>query len=293
MLKAEFFRDERVGALSPQARLLFQSLWIHADDTGNGRADARLLKAGCFPFDDFTPEHVEAWLQEIVAQGMATLYDFEGIRYYSVNNFLRHQSVNRPSAFRFPTPPDPTSSSVSTHGALTDERERRKKKEKEEERKGESECSSPTGEEPAASSADSFLPCKEKIFELYGKRWQAKPTFRKPEEAHLARLLKEYSEAAILGAYSSYLQDEDVWVEEQRHPFSYFAKNMGKYVQPESAQPEFEEEVVEWEGHGVRLTRKEITRLERESQEERKRKAERERQKPWEPPLLDEAEKLQ
>jgi hypothetical protein len=57
----------------------------------------------------------------------------------------------------------------------------------------------------------------------------------------------------------------------------------------ELAQPKkSDEELVEWEGHGVRLTPREIARLEREAEEDQKRKAERERQKPWEPPLLDE-----
>jgi len=102
LIKREFFRDEKVGALTPPARLLFISLWIQADDSGNGRADARLLRAEAFALDDFTIEQIEGFLQEIVSQGMVKLYDADGARFYHVRNFGRHQVINHPSRFRFP-----------------------------------------------------------------------------------------------------------------------------------------------------------------------------------------------
>src|ERR1700677_1856985 len=104
LIKREFFRDEKVAALSFPARLLFQSLWIQADDAGNGRGNSLLLKADCFPYDSLTVEDVEKLLEEIVQSGMVQLYQIGATRYFHVVNFLRHQKIDRPSKFTYPPP---------------------------------------------------------------------------------------------------------------------------------------------------------------------------------------------
>lgn len=152
LLKREFFRDEKVAGLTFGARLLFQSLWIQADDSGNGRADARLLKSEAFPYDDVTVAQVEGMVDEIVKSGMVRTYEANGARHYSVVNFSRHQTIDRPSKFRHPSPPWSDQSqehSQNTQRVLDDESKRStvKVKVKEESRKR-------TSKETAADAAD-------------------------------------------------------------------------------------------------------------------------------------------
>jgi hypothetical protein len=142
MLKKDFFGDPKVGTLSPGCRLLFQSLWVHADDTGHGIADPRLLKSQCFPYDaDITADQVQQWMDVMSGAAMVRQYEVEGQKYYLVVNFAKHQIINRPSHFAFPkpslctaredsvsTPTRITDESRNAPLALTDERERRKKK---------------------------------------------------------------------------------------------------------------------------------------------------------------------
>jgi hypothetical protein len=124
MLKKDFFGDPKVGELPLGCRLLFQSLWIHADDTGHGIAAPQLLKAQCFPYDsDITAEQVHQWMEGLSTAGMVLLYDVAGQKYYFVVNFAKHQIINRPSQFAFPRPTHSqrTEDSVSPPTRITDE----------------------------------------------------------------------------------------------------------------------------------------------------------------------------
>jgi hypothetical protein len=154
LIKKEFFRDPKIGALPFGCRLLFQALWIAADDTGHAVADRRLIKGEAFPYDDeVTQETVADWLGLLADAGMIVLYEVAGQKYLHIVNFLRHQTINKPSKFEYPKPvpvgmPEHSVSttvavtedsrsgvvvlnedSVSATVLLTDERERRKRKE--------------------------------------------------------------------------------------------------------------------------------------------------------------------
>jgi hypothetical protein len=124
MLKKDFFGDPKVGNLPLGCRLLFQSLWIFADDTGHGIADSRLLKAQCFPYDpEITPEQVQSWLDLLSQAEMVRQYQIAGQKYFEVVNFAKHQIINRPSSFAFPKPNQGaiTEDSLSTPVVLTEE----------------------------------------------------------------------------------------------------------------------------------------------------------------------------
>jgi hypothetical protein len=105
MIKREFFRDAKVGALPLGARLLFISSWIQADDIGNCVGEPCLMKAEAFPFDEtvLTAE-VEEWIGKLESLGMVLKYEVAGQRYLNIRNFLRHQVIDRPSKFRYPVP---------------------------------------------------------------------------------------------------------------------------------------------------------------------------------------------
>jgi hypothetical protein len=121
LIKKEFFRDEKVGSLPLGARLLFVSMWIQADDSGNALADPRLMRAEAFPFDnEISVANVEEWTVLLEKLGMVRRYEVSEQRYLNICKFKKHQVINRPSAFRHPrmsTPKLLSESSGSDSGA--------------------------------------------------------------------------------------------------------------------------------------------------------------------------------
>jgi hypothetical protein len=205
LIKMEFWRDEKIGGLSHSARLLFISLWTYADDSGNGRADARLLRSQAFPYDaNVTAESVEAWLQEIASLGMIVLYEVGGTRLYSVKNFLRHQVINRPSKFRLPEPPKTegntpeqlSDDSLSGTGVLTDESKR--KRESKRVKKQSASALSPQSDFEILKIKDArFQPIVEAYFGAFRKRFgDIKPDYDQSDAKVLNSLLKRRQETA-------------------------------------------------------------------------------------------------
>ena len=205
LIKMEFWRDEKIGGLSHSARLLFISLWTYADDSGNGRAHARLLRSQAFPYDaNVTAENVEAWLQEIVSLGMIVLYEVGGTRLYAVKNFLRHQVINRPSKFRLPEPPKMegntpeqlSDDSLSGTGVLTDESKRKRESKRAKEQSAS--ALSPQSDFENLKIKDArFQPIVEAYFGEFRKRFgDVKPDFDQSDAKVLNSLLKRRQETA-------------------------------------------------------------------------------------------------
>lgn len=136
MLKPEFWGDTKTGQLSIEAQLTFIGLLNIADDRGNLRADPRLIKATLFPYK---PEiSIESALSELIKVELVMPYEVRGQSYLSIVNFLKHQTINRPSVKLFlPHPSESnqfnnldclnknthgvlTEHSLSTHGALSE-----------------------------------------------------------------------------------------------------------------------------------------------------------------------------
>jgi hypothetical protein len=224
LIKLEFWRDEKIGALSHSARLLFISLWTFADDSGNGRADPRLLRSQAFPYDaHVTADEVERWLQEIAGLDMAELYVVGGARYYSIKNFLRHQVINRPSKFRYPEPPKCegnapgpiTEGSVSGKGVVTDE----SKRERERKRAKKGSAVALLAQKHFANrktTADNVDPRFERVKEFYFTEFQkrlptVKPTFDGSDGSALKKLLNQQpgSTAEVLTAWLQNAFDSD------------------------------------------------------------------------------------
>jgi hypothetical protein len=205
LIKMEFWRDEKIGSLSHSARLLFISLWTYADDSGNGRADARLLRSQAFPYDaNVTAESVEAWLQEIAGLGMIVLYEAGGTRLYSVKNFLRHQVINRPSKFRLPEPPKPAAgppeqlseSSLSSKEGFTDESKRERERKRVQKRSAKALSPQPDFENLKIKDPR-FQPIVEAYFDEFRRHFgDVKPDFDGSDAKSLISLLKRRQEAA-------------------------------------------------------------------------------------------------
>ena len=125
MIKPEFWDDEKLSKVSRDARLIFIGLWNHSDDYGVVKGNAVWLKNHILPYEDsLSIQKFSGWLSELEKGGWIIKFDADGESFYFIRNFLRHQSINRPSKQRNPIPPDNIHEhSLSIHGALTDETE--------------------------------------------------------------------------------------------------------------------------------------------------------------------------
>jgi len=128
MIDPSFWTDEKLGECSVNERYLFMGLISNADDEGYGRANPKLLKSLLFPYDDdLRTSDLEKWLSRLGGLSLIVLYEVNGQTYYYLPNFIKHQTINRPTKSSLPKPI--TDESVNTHGALTPKRKEENRKE--------------------------------------------------------------------------------------------------------------------------------------------------------------------
>lgn len=102
-VKPEFWTDEKVVELSFPARLLFIGLWNFADDDGRMVYSPKRIKMQVFPADSID---VSELVGEIQRNGMVQVYVVEGVEYLQINNFAKHQKIDKRSASKLPIPPN-------------------------------------------------------------------------------------------------------------------------------------------------------------------------------------------
>jgi hypothetical protein len=102
-IKPEFTQSESIGRLSRDARLLFIQIWTIVDDEGRARASSRGLASGLYPFDDDARNLIDGWLTELSREKLITRYEVDGSTYLVVNNWQKHQKIDRPTASRLPS----------------------------------------------------------------------------------------------------------------------------------------------------------------------------------------------
>ena len=104
-IKADFWDDEKLASVSRDARLLFIGLWKCSDDYGVTRGNSVWIKNQIFPYDDLSKEKIEVWLTELESIQCISVFDHNGEKFFFINNFLKHQSIDKPSKTRNPLPP--------------------------------------------------------------------------------------------------------------------------------------------------------------------------------------------
>ena len=106
-VKPERYHDERLAAVSRDARHLYDGLTTQADDEGRGTANLALIRADVLPFDDdATPERIASWLRDLEAAGLIVLYDAGGRSVLAIVSWADDQRVDKPTPSRLPPPPD-------------------------------------------------------------------------------------------------------------------------------------------------------------------------------------------
>jgi hypothetical protein len=136
MIDPDFWNDEKLGECKRDERLLFMGLISSADDEGRGRANPKLIKSTIFPYDeDLKSKDIENMLANLAKLRLVILYKVNEQDFYYLPNFLKYQTINRPSPSKLPPPTDEsiskelTDNSLNTHGTLTPNRIEKNRKE--------------------------------------------------------------------------------------------------------------------------------------------------------------------
>ena len=96
-IKPEFWQNEQLARLTEHARLLAIALLNHADDVGYFKANAYLVRAACFPFDEDSTK-VLGSLQELSTIGFIELRSDGEKQVGRVCKFREHQRIDKPGA---------------------------------------------------------------------------------------------------------------------------------------------------------------------------------------------------
>lgn len=113
MIDPNFWTDEKLGECLIQERLLFMGLISNSDDEGYGRANAKLLKSIIFPYDEYKTEDLEKWMKHLNNLKMIILFEYDKQIYYYLPNFLKHQTINKPTKSTLPHIKDERCSNIT------------------------------------------------------------------------------------------------------------------------------------------------------------------------------------
>jgi hypothetical protein len=133
-IKPDFFKSASIAQLQYRTRLTFQGLWTMADDAGRLRYDPRVIAGELWPQeDDVTWRDVDEDIRSLVGFGFVEEYEVGSQPYIQVDNWARHQRINRATPSKFPPPPgasreeeqrlsDPSLSEFSTGDPVSNSR---------------------------------------------------------------------------------------------------------------------------------------------------------------------------
>lgn len=123
MIQKTFWDDEKLSEISKSARLVFIALWNLSDDYGVVKGHHTWLKNRIFPYDSDSLKEFKGWVDELEKYNIIIPFKADNNEcYYYIKNFLKHQTISRPSEKRNPEPPQNIiENSMSPHEALNDE----------------------------------------------------------------------------------------------------------------------------------------------------------------------------
>lgn len=109
----EFWRQPQIAPLDMNTRLLLLGLMSHADDYGRHPANSLIIQGTLFPFGKrMSTDRIEACLGALEAAGEIARYRGADRREYLVlrgwqnGSSWQYQVIQRPSAPRYPEPPE-------------------------------------------------------------------------------------------------------------------------------------------------------------------------------------------
>ncbi len=177
-IKPDFFRHELIQSLGAMAMVFFAGLWTVADKNGVFEWKPRHLKLDICPFMDYDPQETLEALQQA---GFVTWFEADGRPYGIVNEFKKHQHLNKKeeaSPGRYPVPDWFDSGTVpapSQHHPSTIPTPCKDAKEKEEEKEEEKEKENITPLPPKGARGVFKKPSLEEVSEYMAERNWSSP----------------------------------------------------------------------------------------------------------------------
>jgi hypothetical protein len=102
MIKPEFWEDEKVGQLSPMARLLFIAALNFADDEGFIRWNEDYISASVFPYDKLSTTKTKRLMKELENLQIVEVFETKFHFFIAkIVNFKKHQKISKPQASKF------------------------------------------------------------------------------------------------------------------------------------------------------------------------------------------------
>ena len=133
-IKPEFWRSPDVMELDNFQKLLFIGLWNLADDEGRGVFSPEAIAADLFLTEySLSPHGVLTDVSNAFVMyselDMVQLYSVGRRKYFQVQNWGKHQKINRPTPSKFPAPDqgvcivqcEVIEDALDTHGGLTED----------------------------------------------------------------------------------------------------------------------------------------------------------------------------
>lgn len=108
-IKPEFWRSPDISDLRIEDRLLFIGLWSYVDDNGVGQDRIATVCADLFA-DDLSRDPRETFarvsegLERLSEAGRIVRYTVDNRDYLAVENWSRHQRIDKPNKARYPRP---------------------------------------------------------------------------------------------------------------------------------------------------------------------------------------------
>lgn len=170
-IKPEFFKDEELAELSPEARLFFIGLWCAADANGNIEWRPKRLKIEILPYCGSDVSQLCLGLEQ---GGWVAKYTIDGQQYLSIRNWTKHQRINGKegqSGGRYPLPPnDLHSKTQQGHTRDTPEKQPESQEQGTGNREGKG-----TGKGTGKGVSDTNVSSCPKNSDILPKLWEASP----------------------------------------------------------------------------------------------------------------------
>lgn len=116
-IKPDMGESRDISKLSFAARYFFALLLCHLDDLGRAEWMPKKICGAMYPHDDeVDSKQVSEWLDECVRAGLIFRYEVNSITYIYSPTFAKHQTINKPTSSRCPTPPLQEEELVTTVG---------------------------------------------------------------------------------------------------------------------------------------------------------------------------------
>tara|TARA_R100000951_G_scaffold1557_4_gene3265 strand:- start:1327 stop:2097 length:771 start_codon:yes stop_codon:yes gene_type:complete len=87
-IKPNFFNNDDLAECTPLARLLFAGLWCYCDREGRAEYKPKRIKKEILGYDDCD---IFELLTELENKNFIVRYDFDGMMYFYIPNFIKHQ----------------------------------------------------------------------------------------------------------------------------------------------------------------------------------------------------------